>query len=375
MPRTLPILLLAVLACSGGEEAPLPDVTWRIDSVPVLRIADEPVDTLIKIGYVSGLAALPDGGVVVGDRDQHRLTFFDSTGTITHTVGREGSGPGEYEYLVHMWRCGDSIVVQDARHKLHNVYDIEGNYVRQFPTTAPEGARFPSAYASACNASGTWIHYGWDNSPRQLEYTRIRGEVPFWFRGNDGQPSLLLDDRPGSERLAGPNGDGPHPLGKEAVIAIGRDRAYIGTADSFAIEVLGMDGQPVDTILRTGDLLRVTPEDQARWYLLDTLGKSPDRVASNMRGWERFQFPPTVPAYTAFLVDDEDNLWVRMFPRSTEDLVRWIVFTPTGEHLAEIDLPETLRVYTVEAGYVTGVETDLTTGVQSVVRYRVRRDG
>ena len=43
-------------------------------------------------------------------------------------------------------------------------------------------------------------------------------------------------------------------------------------------------------------------------------GYRASEIAGNVREWQTFEFPPTVPAYTALLVDREDHLWGRLFP-------------------------------------------------------------
>ncbi len=111
-----------------------------------------------------------------------------------------------------------------------------------------------------------------------------------------------------------------------------------------------------------------------RWRLLDTLGKDDEEVASRLRYWQRFEFPPTVPAYTAMLVDRDDNLWVRSFPRSADNLVRWVVFDPTGKEIGSLDLPATLEVFDIGSDWVLGIETRLSDGGQQVRMYRLHRD-
>src|SRR5690606_13372599 len=156
---------------------------------------------------------------------------------------------------------------------------------------------------------------GWD-TVQVAEYSRVRGTVPYWLYQHDGSVGQVLGSWPGSERLSGPGGSSPHPLGKEARFAAGSDRVYIGTADSFAVGVLDFDGNRLAPILKPSVELATTPADIARDRLLDTLGKDIDDREWEIRNWERFEYPPTVPAYTALLVDRGDNLWVRTFPRT-----------------------------------------------------------
>lgn len=120
--------------------------------------------------------------------------------------------------------------------------------------------------------------------------------------------------------------------------------------------------------------LATSEADRERFRLLDTLGLEQAEIDWRVREWQTFEFPPTVPAYTALLVDRQDNLWVRLFPRSEENLVRWLIFSPTGAELGQVDLPGTLAVNEIGIDYVLGVETKLPEGGQTVRLYRLHRD-
>ena len=103
--------------------------------------------------------------------------------------------------------------------------------------------------------------------------------------------------------------------------------------------------------------------------------KEPDEIARSLREWETFEFPPTVPAYDAMLVDRDDNLWVRSYPRGVEPTARWIVFDPEGTEIGSIDLPVTLELFDIGSDWLLGIETRLSDGGQQVRMYRLHRAG
>jgi hypothetical protein len=368
-----PVVLAALLAaCGGPVDRPLDAAAnWSIDAEPLLAIGGEALDTLAPLGNAVGAYSLDDGGVVVADRGYFGLRYFDATGNLVRQVGREGDGPSEFRYLGRSLRCGDSLLVHEMQQRRMMVFGVDGEFARSYPLTGPD-TRFNYPYKLACAPSGRAINNGWDTLFVR-EYRRVRGTVPYWITAADGRVESVLGSFPGSERLAGPNGSGPHPLGKEPVLAAGRDRFYLGTADSFAIEVFAADGTPLPPITKQSVQLATTPEDIARDRLLDTLGKSDDDKAWEIRQWEHVEYPPTVPAYTAMVVDRDDNLWVRTFPRSAANVVRWVVFDPAGDEIGAVDLPATLEVHDIGPDWVLGIEVALDDGSQQVRRYRLRR--
>lgn len=376
MPSQLygPSLLLALAACAAPTDRPaLPETSWRIDAEPVLQIGGETDDTLALLGNAVAAFRVDDSLIVVADRGYNSLRYFDMSGTLRDSVGREGDGPGEFKYIARAFFCGDTLFVQDIQHRRFEAFGAEGTHVRKLEQAAPPGASFGAPYKMSCGPTGTWIANAWDTlSPGEPH--RARAPVPYWLLDPDGKVMTLLGDHPGSERLVTMGGSGPFPLGKEPVMAIGATRAYIGSADSLTILVYDLAGNALDPISMPYQDLATTEADRERYRLLDTLGQEQDEIDRNVREWQTFEFPPTVPAYTALLLDRQDNLWVRLFPRSDENLVRWLVFSPEGESVGQLDLPGTLEVHDIGADYILGVETQLEGGSQQVRQYRLHRD-
>lgn len=371
--RAVTIFALALAAaCANDAERPAVDqASWRVDSLPILDIGSMPDDTTEWIGIAEGVSMVGDSEIVVADRGFAALRYFDLKGHFVRASGRKGDGPGEFQYLARMYHCGDSLVIFDISGPQYMVFGDAGGFARSFRPSAPAGARFNAPYQIACGPGGGFIAIGWNNDPPVKEPTRLRGNAPLWLADASGVSQHVLGEFPASERLAMPNGSGPHPLGKEPVLAMGRDRAYYGAADSVLIRVFDLKGNALPSIQKRSVPLATTEADRARFRLLDTLGKKD--VERRLRQWEKFTFPPTVPAYTAFRVDREDNLWVRLFPRSEENRVRWLVFSPKGEEIGSLDLPDVLQVYDIGADYVLGIETRQEDGGQQVRMYRLHR--
>jgi hypothetical protein len=76
------------------------------------------------------------------------------------------------------------------------------------------------------------------------------------------------------------------------------------------------------------------------------------------RTYERVPFPELFPAFSAMVVDDEGNLWLReyMAPRAKE--ARWTIMNDRGAVEAHIDLPSQLTVLRVTPDEITGVWRD-----------------
>lgn len=362
--------VLVLAACSVDSDNASDELeTWTVGSTPSLEITGNDEAGEPRLGHAEGVSRLADGGVVVADRGLSSLRYFSSSGEFLREVGREGDGPGEFRYIANMHRCGDSLFVHDiSRGEPYQVYSPDGSLGRSL-AFAIEQSKMP--YRSACNRNGMFLHMGWDWNASANG--RTRGVTPFWITDQAGKLHASLGEFPGSERLVMQGSTIPHPLGRETVLALSSERAYIGTADSFAVLSFALDGTP-GAVLRHPDTdARTTPDDIERFKFLDTTGQNAVMKQALVRMWEGVEYPPTVPAYDQMIVDVHEQLWVRRTPRRTGGTAEWIVFGPDGAPSARVTMSGELRVHEIGDDYVLGIAVDPTEGSQSVQLFSLTR--
>lgn len=340
----------------------------------MLDIGDDVDGATESAGDVQGVSRAPDGGVIVVDRTSSSMKFFAADGTLIKRVGRKGRGPGEFEHVSHLMRCGDSLFVFDSGR--YSVYSPDGVLHRQFRVVGPAAGDHP--YRTACNGQGVLLSYAYDrltDLPPKSGVTRK--QVPYWLSRADGTLIATVGQFWSSERWASVtstiSGTGPLPLGKQPVVAVGRSRAYIGLADTFAIDVYNLDGRRISRIQLDQPARPSTAADIERFKLLDTMGRSPSDNFRTVEEWTIMRFPKQLPAYSAMIVDRDDNLWVQIFPSSRDTHATWVGFSPTGAALAQLALPLDLEVSEIGPDDVLGTETDRLTGLKRVKRFALRR--
>ncbi len=370
----LPILLTGVAllaACSATSDvADLAPTGWSVDSIPITIIRDDDPTGEPMLANPVGATRLSDGSIIVADRGLHSLRYFGANGEFLRAVGRKGLGPDEFGYMAETLRCGDSLYVEDIEQQSIFVYSLDGVRTRAPKVAEIHGQRSP--YDSRCNANYVFVHNGWAQHDDK-KIGRVRWTVPYWITTTDARTRADLGEHPGSERLVYEGGSEPHPLGRNPVLAIGRERVYIGTADSFAILAYSLDGVAIDTLRNSDADLRTTALDIERFKRFDTLGLTSREREHQVRLWTTVEFPTTVPAYDAMLVDAEDYVWIRRFPRGRDLDASWLIFSPDGDQVAALSLPSAMTVYEVGRDYILGLELSPADGEQSVRVYGLRR--
>lgn len=87
-----------------------------------------------ELGRPSDMALLADGRVLVVDEAPMRIRLYDARGTLGRTIGREGSGPGEYR-SPGISVTQDRLLIQDPSLSRATIYSLDGNLIRSFQST------------------------------------------------------------------------------------------------------------------------------------------------------------------------------------------------------------------------------------------------
>lgn len=105
---------------------------WRL--VPALVLGALEGEEEEVFASVSGLEADDEGRIYVLDRQVNQLRIFSPEGVHLRSVGRTGSGPGEYQSANGLeWLSADSLLVIDQEGNRYSVLSKEGEYVRSVP--------------------------------------------------------------------------------------------------------------------------------------------------------------------------------------------------------------------------------------------------
>ena len=355
------------------------EAAWRLTADPLLTIGAEEGDTLYLLSRTAGAIRLDDGTVVVADGGSNQVRFYDANGRFLRAVGREGKGPGEFEYIRNLKRCGTNFIYAFDLHWQAKIYDLQGELLREMPLLDPASGTTP--YALACSRSGRFVITGWGARTATPVIGFYRATAPVSVLDENGSLLASLGEFPSSERIGTARGSGPHPLGRSTSVEIGADAVYVGTADALEVRKysLGPRGAANDVgAAATAQLigimrgppqdLTIRPADLDGYRAAQLAEVSADQRPEVERQLRDMPLPPSFPAYTELKFDADGNLWVRRFQRPGEETPRWTIFGPDGVMQGDVITPPGLTVTEIGTDYVIGVHRD-DLGVERVQVY------
>jgi hypothetical protein len=334
---------------------------WTVAPEPSVEIGLLEGDEAYQLSQVRGAVRLSDGRIVIANGGTQELRFYDSTGAHVVTAGREGEGPGEFNWLGLLVRfTGDTVAAYDWNLRRVSFFDSRGAFVRSFSLDLPGG--FPSPIGTF--SDGTWLSSrGFVFAPGGGSGSEIvRDTLPFLVF----EPTGLLRDSigrfPGPEwhvRSEARNAMATSlPFGRSTEAAAVGDRFYAGHNERYEVVRYTAAGVPELAIRLEHPQVQVTDADIGR-HKADRLEDTDARMRPQAeRNFQEMPWPATFPAFADIAVDPDGNLWVLEYNRPGDDTRRWTVFSPDGHALGYVDTPPGTRILEIGRDHVIGVWSD-----------------
>jgi hypothetical protein len=241
--------------------------------------------------------------------------------------------------LMWLGRCGgDSVFAFDPELNRVTVLTAQGGVVRTFTVSA---GRNRPAYAVRCDQAGTLLVIGWPGFPSAVPLGPYRETQALVLADRMGNVRVTIGEFRGDERIRLTHSDGPRIFGKKLAAAIGRDRVYVGQADSFHIQMFDFRKRVVGAIHRGATPLQRVTRNEIRVHVENHLAAilDPSARESQRRGFATYDFPEVFPPYSGIEVHPLGEVWVRSFRAPGTPTERWSVFAPDGRFVEEVTMP------------------------------------
>jgi hypothetical protein len=359
-----------------------PDSIWRVGDLPSFE-AGGPES--VAVGEVVGLVRTASGAIAAADGRAQVIRVFAPDGRLVRSVGRRGSGAGEFQALAWLGADGDSLLAFDLLTRRVTLFGAGGRtrttqLQLQGPVlTAPlgrfddgtllvvsGGAVFPFAgnQWEARRDSAQLLRFGADGVVRDTVARIAWGET---FGVAIGRAE---------NRFLAPM---PRPFGARTSAILAGEEIVVGEASAYEVKVLDASGRLVRRIRRVHTPVPVTPEAIVAYKRtvqrpVDSRGLQARIDSALMSALDSAPFPAAMPAYERVLVDDSGNIWVLEYSVRLDQPSRWSIFSREGEWLGNVLTPIGLRVEAIGRDWILGVWRDAE-GAERIRMYALTRPG
>lgn len=344
-----------------------------VDTAPTLTIGGADAEGPYDLLRASGALRLPDGGVVVVNGGTSELRVFDSTGRHTHTFGRKGSGPGEFQSPSGLlWYGPDTLMVTDYGTPRITLLGTDGRLIEAIGLQGVFGCSLLGRLPDGSFVCSVGTGY----SPGAA--TGRRRDPVFLLRvSREGTVLDTLGSFPGWESFV--EGDAqrvmvtPAPFGRGVYFALAGGRVYVADNAEYRVRVFA-EGRRLERIVeRAHGPVALTAAEVEREKAQRTRSTTNSQFLAQVeRMFQRDKLPPTMPVHGRIVVDADGWLWVRAYSNAQEGDVAWDVFDASGRLRCALALPSAFSVREMGHDFLLGVQTDAD-GVEQVRLYGLRR--
>jgi hypothetical protein len=355
----------------GIEYAHNSETPFNQDATVVFEedLSIEPVDENgnIRIYHPTRFSVDDSNTIFICDFRDSSVKVFDPQGQFVRTIGRKGSGPGEFETVGRVYCLPDGrLMMLDFGLRRGSLFSNDGRFISSHKFLKAGYNMFFFTESFYLREETT---VEMDKTPKGWKTTLFikaydyKGEEIFSYGEFKQSQSAWVDEE-------GRQFTYTRPYDVESVLAGDQKnkQLYHCLSDQYIIEVFDQEGRLIRKIDRPYERLPVTELDKKR-YLEGFSGVSKKDLALIEKNAEMPKFKPVC---TQMLVDDDGRLWVKLHEKKEENgqtLTAYDIFDEDGRYLYKIwseispELFKNNRMYSMVS--------DEETGDRVLKRYRV----
>ena len=343
---------------SASPEPPAPVLTLT----EATRIGDEAAGDTVLFDNVYNVTADSKGRVYVEANQVYGILVFSGEGALMRQIGREGKGPGEFEYEPDVY-----IGPRDSVY----TFDMGNDRLTIFSPDEFEVVSTVTIGVGATPESTPWGLLATTPDGLLMEFGARRPERIIEVKLVDWSGHIVRDSLarlPFGETVVLEHSGGfshyPRAFGRESFFSAGADRLiYFGWSEDIVVKAVTPEGNLARDISVPHARVPLSSADKAA-----ALERAPDFIRASLSR----DMPDTKPAYMALLADDKGGLWVKLsWPEGALETTWLVLNGESGAIVATTTLPVHVDLYAVRGGKAYGAIDDEDTGVELVAVWNI----
>lgn len=336
------------------------------------RVGDEAAGDTMLFGAVTQVSADSEGQVYVVESPFNGIHVFSAIGDHIKSIGRLGAGPGEFQNAPQIYvGSSDTLYAFDFWPRRLSVFSPESHEFEYSLSLGSSNDTCPPISLLGIEQRGFVLLCGQGvGSPAEAHMTRFNR---VYVQSRDRRVvSDSIAVLPVREELVHTTHDTMvfHSLryGRSPHFVFGLGGpVYYAWNDIIRIRVVGLDGALQDEINVSHEPVQVTHKE--RDEALASYGFPAGNASLNNLASTRM--PATKPAFSYFLVDDLDRLWISLSMREGASEIKWLIVDQQGQVIASTMLSRQMRPIRIRGNRVYGRLIDPDTLVHMVVAWDV----
>jgi hypothetical protein len=303
----------------------------------------------------------PQDNVYIGDDSDMAIKIFDAQGNYLHSIGRQGSGPGEFTSIGDIIPFPDGkLLVTDYQARRTSFFSPQGQFVSSFTWKKYFGRVYlvadetftldESVFAESGNER--WIKTVDFNGEEKLNFGKFTYPIFKSLRVGSGMIGMSVPWSPASVFA-----------GDQA-----RKWLYHCPGDRYLIEVYDQQAKLFRKIDRPYDPVAVTGEDIDK--LKSRFANNPDSPAAKI--YQQMELPKVKPVTDRLIVDSAGKLWLQtneVKKEGEKELTAYDIFNADGFYDARVWLDARPDLFV--NGKMYRMVEDETTGMRRLKRYLI----
>lgn len=335
--------------------------------------------------WFAGLEVDDRGNILVGDRYEKVIHIFDSGGNYVKKIGGEGNGPGEFESIFQIKIHSDQLLAFDRFQFRTTFFSINSldliEVQKAYINRAPQREELKGQFAHPVSLiSDDLFIVGFLSEPRNANYGTEKynldeeRSVRYYVMDREGKViSDMITELKDLKNIT----------------------AVVDGRHLFNMRALPFLQQPMTSISNDGNIFTANSEnplikmhddkgDYIKAFYIPMEKKLIDRneILNQFAGDDeentnlllKAELPEKWPALSGMVIDDEYNLWISTIP-ANDSLYEWLIINNAGKLIATFRWPGNRSIEKIKNGYVYARETQKSTGLQSITRYRIELEG